>query len=116
LIAHANGDVQRFRDYLIGQDPLKIEHHGQYMYRSWRFRGSAVMVAISDMPDLPHYIGELRTAVYRGRAAPRDDQCFCQSETSRPSHRDLSQLTVSGIGSSMPSWTTKSFSGSRSNV
>jgi galactonate dehydratase len=41
------GAVQRFKDYLLGQDPLRIEHHWQYMYRWSHFRGSAVMAAIS---------------------------------------------------------------------
>lgn len=39
--------ITRFADYLIGKDPLKIEHHWQYMYRWSHFRGSAVMGAIS---------------------------------------------------------------------
>ena len=25
--------IKSFREYLIGQDPLRIEHHWQYMYR-----------------------------------------------------------------------------------
>lgn len=44
----ASGEaVQSFRTYLIGQDPLDIEHHWQYMYRCFHFRGAAVMGAIS---------------------------------------------------------------------
>lgn len=39
--------VDTFRRYLIGQDPLRIEHHWQYMYRSTHFRGAAIMGAIS---------------------------------------------------------------------
>jgi galactonate dehydratase len=39
--------VEKFARYLIGQDPLRIEHHWQYMYRASHFRGSAVMGAIS---------------------------------------------------------------------
>ena len=35
------------RDYLIGKDPLDIEHHWQYLYRFSHFRGAAVMGAIS---------------------------------------------------------------------
>ena len=34
-------------EYLIGQDPLDIEHHWQYLYRFSHFRGAAVMGAIS---------------------------------------------------------------------
>jgi galactonate dehydratase len=39
--------AQAFRTYLIGQDPLRIEHHWQYMYRSYHFRGAAIMGALS---------------------------------------------------------------------
>ncbi len=39
--------VQYFRKYLLGQDPLRIEHHWQYMYRYAPFRGGALMGALS---------------------------------------------------------------------
>jgi galactonate dehydratase len=39
--------VQTFKRYLVGQDPLRIEHHWQYMYRSSHFTGSAIMGALS---------------------------------------------------------------------
>ncbi len=39
--------VKSFAVYLVGQDPLRIEHHWQYMYRSSHFRGAAIMGAIS---------------------------------------------------------------------
>jgi galactonate dehydratase len=39
--------VETFARYLVGQDPLRIEYHNQYMYRSSHFRGAAVMGAIS---------------------------------------------------------------------
>ncbi|MEX0762061.1 MAG: galactonate dehydratase [Dehalococcoidia bacterium] len=39
--------IEKFGRYLVGQDPLRIEHHWQYMYRFSHFRGSAVMGAIS---------------------------------------------------------------------
>jgi galactonate dehydratase len=41
------GAVEAFSRYLVGRDPLRIEHHNQYMYRSSHFRGAAVMGAIS---------------------------------------------------------------------
>lgn len=44
----ASGEAaESFRTYLIGQDPLQIEHHWQYMYRCFHFRGAAVMGALS---------------------------------------------------------------------
>ncbi len=39
--------VEKFKRYLLGKDPLRTEHHQQYMYRSSHFRGAAVMGAIS---------------------------------------------------------------------
>jgi galactonate dehydratase len=39
--------AETFKSYLVGQDPLQIEHHWQYMYRSFHFRGAAVMGALS---------------------------------------------------------------------
>ena len=45
---NASGEaVETFKTYLIGKDPLQIEHHWQYMYRCFHFRGAAVMGAIS---------------------------------------------------------------------
>ena len=40
------GAVEAFREYLLGKDPLKIEHHWQYLYLSFCFRGAAIMGAM----------------------------------------------------------------------
>jgi len=42
----SSGAVEAFREYLIGKDPLLIEHHWQYLYNSFCFRGAAIMGAI----------------------------------------------------------------------
>ena len=39
--------IQTFRSYLMGQDPLRIEHHWQYLYRMAPFRGSVLSGAVS---------------------------------------------------------------------
>ncbi len=39
--------IERFAEYLVGKDPLLIEHHWQYLYRWTHFRGSVVMGALS---------------------------------------------------------------------
>ena len=39
--------VKTFEKYLIGQNPLRIEHHWQYLYRMGPFRGTALSGAIS---------------------------------------------------------------------
>ena len=38
--------VQAFKDHLIGADPLRIEHHQQFLYRNAHFRGAAVSGAL----------------------------------------------------------------------
>ena len=43
----AEGAVDAFTRYLVGQDPLKIEHHAQYMYRNSHFMGGSVTGAIA---------------------------------------------------------------------
>jgi len=43
----SEGALRMFGRYLVGQDPLRIEHHWQYMYRSSHHRGAAIMGAIS---------------------------------------------------------------------
>ena len=39
--------VDTFARYLVGRDPLRIEHHWQYLYRWSHFRGAAIMGALS---------------------------------------------------------------------
>ena len=38
--------IQAFKSYLIGQDPLRIEHHYQFLYRNVHFRGAAISGAL----------------------------------------------------------------------
>ncbi|MEX2376961.1 MAG: mandelate racemase/muconate lactonizing enzyme family protein [Dehalococcoidia bacterium] len=39
--------IESFSDYLIGQDPLPVEHHWLYLYRNKNFRGGAIGGALS---------------------------------------------------------------------
>jgi len=39
--------IDKLGRYLVGKDPLRIEHHWNYMYRWGYFRGAAIMGAIS---------------------------------------------------------------------
>lgn len=41
------GILKKMEGYLIGQDPFRIEHHWNYLYRSMYFRGSILMSALS---------------------------------------------------------------------
>jgi galactonate dehydratase len=45
--ATAERMVQAWVPYLRGKDPLRIEHHWQYLYRNSQFRGAAVAAALS---------------------------------------------------------------------
>ena len=48
--------VKAFQRYLIGQDPLRIEHHWQHLYRMSPFRGTALAGAISAVDIALWYI------------------------------------------------------------
>ena len=39
--------IKTFKRYLLGEDPLRIEHHWNYLYRCSHFRGAAIMGALS---------------------------------------------------------------------
>ena len=39
--------VEVFKNYLIGQNPLRIEHHWNYLYRMAPFRGTVIMGAVA---------------------------------------------------------------------
>jgi len=39
--------MHTFAQYLVGQDPMRIEHHWQYLYRMAPFRGNIVSGAVS---------------------------------------------------------------------
>ena len=53
LLAASGEAIKMFGEYLVGQDPLDIEHHWQYMYRFSHFRGAAVMGAIRSVRSRP---------------------------------------------------------------
>lgn len=41
------GAIKKLENYLLGQDPCRIEHHWNYMYRSLYFRGAVVLSALA---------------------------------------------------------------------
>ena len=43
----AQSTIDAFSRYLVGEDPLRIEHHFQYLYRYSHFRGAAIGGALS---------------------------------------------------------------------
>ena len=38
------GVIEELADYLVGKDPLRMEHHWQHIYRSAFFRGGPVVL------------------------------------------------------------------------
>jgi galactonate dehydratase len=71
--------VRKFATYLVGKDPLDIEHHWQYLYRWSHFRGAAIMGAISaidialwDIAGKHHGV-----PVYRLFGGPTRDRARC---------------------------------------
>ena len=93
--------IEKFGRYLVGEDPLRIEHHWQYMYRFAHFRGAAIMGALSAIDialwdiagkhfDVPayqlmggavrdkarvyyHVLGDTREKLVEGVAAAREE-------------------------------------------
>ena len=93
--------IEKFGRYLVGEDPLRIEHHWQYMYRFAHFRGAAIMGALSAIDialwdiagkhfDVPayqlmggavrdkarvyyHVLGDTREKLVQGVAAAREE-------------------------------------------
>lgn len=47
FLGAAESVIDKFKEYLVGKDPFKIEHYWNYLYRSMYFRGSIVMAALS---------------------------------------------------------------------
>lgn len=41
------GAINKLEGYLLGQDPTRIEHHWNYIYRSLYFRGAVVLSALA---------------------------------------------------------------------
>ena len=69
--------VDEMADYLVGKDPLRIEHHWQHIYRSAFFRGgSVVMSALSGIDQaLWDIAGKFYDApVYRLLGGPTRDR------------------------------------------
>jgi galactonate dehydratase len=48
--------VDVYKNYLLGQNPLRIEHHWQNLYRMAPFRGTAIMGAVSAIDIALHDI------------------------------------------------------------
>src|SRR5258708_23935585 len=54
--------TEELADYLIGKDPLRIEHHWQHIYRSAFFRGGNVLM--SALSGLDHALWDIAGKYY----------------------------------------------------
>src|SRR5919199_6844076 len=54
--------VEELADYLIGKDPLRIEHHWQHIYRSAFFRGGNVLM--SALSGIDHALWDIAGKYY----------------------------------------------------
>lgn len=86
-------------DYLIGKDPLDIEHHWQYLYRFSHFRGAAVMGAMSAI-DIALYdiAGKyFNVPVYRLLGGKCRDKVRVYNHTSGRTEEELVANAIKGV-------------------
>ena len=87
------------RDYLIGKDPLDIEHHWQYLYRFSHFRGAAVMGAMSAI-DIALYdiAGKyFNVPVYKLLGGKCRDKVRVYNHTAGRTEEELIKNAVKGV-------------------
>jgi galactonate dehydratase len=62
--------VEEMADYLVGKDPLRIEHHWQHIYRSSFFRGGPVLM--SALSGIDQALWDIAGKVLRRAQLPPD--------------------------------------------
>ena len=77
FVETAKTAVEYFSRYLVGKDPLEIEHHWQYLFRLSHFRGAIKMAAISALDiALWDIAGKyFDVPVYKLLGGPTRDRC-----------------------------------------
>ena len=86
-------------EYLIGKDPLDIEHHWQYLYRFSHFRGAAVMGAMSAI-DIALYdiAGKyFHVPVYRLLGGKCRDKVRVYNHTAGRTEEELVENAMKGV-------------------
>lgn len=88
-----------FRDYLIGKDPLDIEHHWQYLYRFSHFRGAAVMGAMSAIDiALWDIAGQyFQVPIYRLLGGKCRDKVRVYNHTAGRTEEELVENAIKGV-------------------
>ena len=87
------------KEYLVGQNPLDIEHHWQYLYRFSHFRGAAVMGAMSAIDiALWDIAGKYyHTPVYRLLGGRCRDSVRVYNHTAGRTEEELVENAVRGV-------------------
>lgn len=91
--------ILAMREYLIGKDPLDIEHHWQYLYRFSHFRGAAVMGAMSAI-DIALYdiAGKyFGVPVYKLLGGKCRDKVRVYNHTAGRTEEELVQNAIRGV-------------------
>lgn len=98
LLAASGEAIKMFGEYLVGQDPLDIEHHWQYMYRFSHFRGAAVMGAISALDEALYDIAGkfYGVPVYRLLGGKCRDKVRVYNNTAGRTEEELIENAIKG--------------------
>ena len=98
LLAASGEAIKMFGEYLVGQDPLDIEHHWQYMYRFSHFRGAAVMGAISALDEALYDIAGkfYGVPVYRLLGGKCRDKVRVYNHTAGRTEEELIENAIKG--------------------
>lgn len=91
--------ILTMKDYLLGQNPLDIEHHWQYLYRFSHFRGAAVMGAMSAIDiALWDIAGKYYHApIYRLLGGKCRDRVRVYNHTAGRTEEELIENAVKGV-------------------
>lgn len=91
--------ILTMREYLIGQNPLDIEHHWQYLYRFSHFRGAAVMGAMSAIDiALWDIAGKYYNApIYRLLGGKCRDKVRVYNHTAGRTEEELVENAIKGV-------------------
>lgn len=90
--------IHMFGEYLVGKNPLDIEHHWQYLYRFSHFRGAALMGALSAIDEALYDIAGkfYQVPVYRLLGGKCRDKVRVYNHTAGPSEEALIENAIKG--------------------
>ena len=91
--------LETMKEYLLGKDPLEIEHHWQYLYRFSHFRGAAVMGALSAIDiALWDIAGKyFHVPVYKLLGGKCRDKVRVYNHTAGRTEEELVENTIKGV-------------------